>query len=126
MRGRATRLLALDTYFLLDNDDDEGDGEDHSGVSDDGVEGEGRGERGKGGEEGKTKEMLKRDRGKKGGEGEGRNERSVLSSFLSKGTVFFSNLTVLSGIPCTPCHNVTSCYMCCSLPSGPSMLERTV
>ena len=58
MRGRATRLLALDTYFLLDNDDDEGDGEDHSGVSDDGVEGEGRGERGKGGEEGKTKEVF--------------------------------------------------------------------
>ena len=69
MRGRATRLLALDTYFLLDNDDDEGDGEDHSGVSDDGVEGEGRVERGKGGEEGKTKEMLEREWGKKGGEG---------------------------------------------------------
>ena len=40
MRGRATRLLALDTYFLLDNDDDEGDGEDHSGVSDDEGDGE--------------------------------------------------------------------------------------
>ena len=32
LRGRATRLLALDAYFLLDDDDD--DREEHGGVSD--------------------------------------------------------------------------------------------
>lgn len=45
MRGRATRLLALDTYFMLDDEDDE-DGEKLSGVSD--GEDKGGGERGEG------------------------------------------------------------------------------
>lgn len=44
MRGRATRLQALDTYFMLDDEDDE-DGEKHSGVSDGEDKGEGREER---------------------------------------------------------------------------------
>lgn len=40
LRGRATRLLTLDAYFLLD--DDEEDREEHGGVSD-GEGGKGRG-----------------------------------------------------------------------------------
>ena len=42
-RGRATRLLALDTYFLLDTDEDE---DEQDGVND--GEGEKEGEEGKG------------------------------------------------------------------------------
>ena len=85
--------------------DDGVDGEDHSGVSDDGMDGEVRAERGKGAEEGKTVNVGERE-GEEGRGGEGRDERRILSSFLSKGTVF--------GIPCIPCDGFVCPLVICA------------